>query len=248
MAKIIAIGGGQKLKSGFSVKVPAVDREIINLSNKASPRFLFIPTASSDAEGYIKDIKNYFGKILKCNVDVLCLYDKPSNKEIRSKISSADIVYVGGGNTLKMMKFWRKSGIDELLKKAAREGTVLSGVSAGGICWFRYGNSDSRRFNNPKADLIKVKGLDIIPILFCPHYDTEKDRRADLKKMMKKNTGVAIAVDNCCAIEIIDDAYRIITSRSNANAYKVYWKRNKYHEKKLEKSKNYKKLEELIIK
>lgn len=248
MAKIIALGGGQKLKSGFSVKVPAVDREIINLSKKASPRFLFIPTASSDEKGYIRDIEQYFGKTLKCNVNVLCLYDKPSIKEIRSKISSADIVYVGGGNTSKMMKFWKKSGIDELLKKAARKGTVLSGVSAGGICWFRYGNSDSRRFRNPKADLIRVKGLDIIPILFCPHYDTEKDRKSDLKKMMKKTPGVAIAVDSCCAIEITDDTYRIIASIPNANAYKVYWKRNKYHEKKLEKSKNYKKLEELITK
>jgi dipeptidase E len=248
MAKIIAIGGGQKLKSGFSVKAPAVDREIMNLSKKDSPRFLFIPTASSDAESYIKDIKHYFGKILKCNVDALCLYDKLSNKEIRSKISNADIIYVGGGNTLKMMKLWKKTGIDELLKKAARKGTVLSGVSAGGICWFRYGNSDSRRFRDPKSDLIKVKGLDIIPILFCPHYDTEKDRKADLKKMMKKTPGVAIAVDNCCAIEIIDDTFRIIASSSNANAYKVYWKLNKYYEKKLEKSKNYKKLDGLIIK
>lgn len=248
MVKIIAIGGGQKLKSGFSVKAPAVDREIINLSKKSSPRFLFIPTASSDAKGYIKDIKQYFGKTLKCNTDVLCLYDKPSNKEIRSKISSADIVYVGGGNTLKMMKFWRKLSIDELLKRAARKGTVLSGVSAGGICWFRYGNSDSRRFRNPKADMIRVRGLDMVPILFCPHYDTEKNRKTDLKKMMKKTPGVAIAVDNCCAIEIIDDTYRIIASSPSANAYKAYWKRNKYYEKKLDKSKNYKKIKELITK
>jgi len=246
MLKIVAIGGGQKIKSGFSVKAPAIDRELVKLSGKSSPRLLFIPTASSDSRSYIKEIKSYFGKTLKCKVDVLCLYSNLPAKEIRRKILNADIVYAGGGNTLKMMKFWRKMNVDKLLKKAAKNGTVLSGVSAGGICWFRYGNSDSRRFKNPQADLIRVKGLNFIPILFCPHYDVEKDRKADLKKMMRKTAGVGIAVDNCCAVEIIDDDYRIIASNSNANAYKVYWSRNKYHEERLKKDKKYKKLTDLI--
>lgn len=246
--KIIAIGGGNKIRSGFSVKVLAVDKEIIRLSGKITPRLLFIPTASSDSRTYSKDIILHFEKNLKCKVDVLYLYGKASLKEIRDKILNSEIIYVGGGNTLKMMRLWRKLGVDTILRKAAKKGIVLSGVSAGGICWFKYGNSDSRRFRNPKANLIRVRGLDLAPLLFCPHYDVEKERKADLKKMMLKTPGVAIAVDNCCAIEIIDKTYRIISSKANSNAYRVYWKGNDYYEEKLEKSKHLKNLKELIYK
>ena len=75
-----------------------------------------------------------------------------------------------------------------------------------------------------------------MPTLFCPHYDVEKDRKPDLKRLMKKTSGVAIAVDNCCAIEIIDNKYRIISSKKTANAYKVYWKKGKYYEEVIEKT------------
>src|SRR5690606_6160908 len=113
---------------------------------------------------------------------------------------SSDIIYVGGGNTLKMMTIWRRMGVDTLLKKAYRKGIILSGVSAGAICWFSYGNSDSRKFTSRSSQLIKVRGLELIPALFCPHYDVEKHRQNDLRKMMMKTPKiVAIALDNCCA-------------------------------------------------
>ncbi|MFA5926231.1 MAG: hypothetical protein WC831_04880 [Parcubacteria group bacterium] len=84
--------------------------------------------------------------------------------------------------------------------------------------------------------------------MFNLHYDTQIHRKADLKKMMKKTPGVAVAVDNYCALEIIDKTYRIISSRSSANAYKVYWKSNKYFQEIIDKSKEYKELKELIRK
>ena len=145
-----------------------------------------------------------------------------------------------------MMKIWRKNGVDKILKEASKRGIVLSGLSAGSICWFKWGNSDSRKFTNSSADLIKVSGLGLINALHCPHYDFDKDRKADLKKMMRKISGVVIAIENCCAIEVIDGKYRIISSKPSANAYKVYWKMKKYYEEIIKKEKVLKPINDLL--
>ncbi|MDD5463772.1 MAG: peptidase E [Candidatus Moranbacteria bacterium] len=248
MRKIIAIGGGEIGRAGVKNETLAIDREIVKLSGKENPKLLFIPTASGDASGYIESVQNHFGKKLGCKIDSLELITKKySKKEISDKILNSDIIYVGGGNTLKMMKVWRKFGIDVLLEKAKKNGIVLSGLSAGSICWFRYGNSDSARFGkNKEASMIRVRGLDMIPTLHCPHYDIEKGREESLKEMMKKNRGVAIAIDNCCAIEIIDDEYKILKSKKTANAYKVYWKNGKYFKELIPAKKNLQSLTDLL--
>ncbi|KKQ04404.1 MAG: Peptidase E [Candidatus Moranbacteria bacterium GW2011_GWE2_36_40] len=248
MRKIIAIGGGEIGRTGVKNETLSIDREIIKLSGKSNPKLLFIPTASGDAAGYINSIENHFGKKLGCKVDSLELISKKyTKKELEDKVLKTDIIYVGGGNTLKMMKVWRKFGVDVLLEKAMKKGVVLSGLSAGSICWFRYGNSDSARFGkNKTASMIRVKGLDMIPALHCPHYDIEKGREESLKEMMKKNTGVAIAIDNCCAIEIIGDQYEILKSKKTANAYKIYWKGGKYFKELILAKKNLQLLDELL--
>ena len=125
-------------------------------------RLLFIPTASSDSDRYSKHIQEYFGEFLKCKTGVLFLIkEQPSREQIQRKISSADIIYVGGGNTLLMMRTWRRLGVDHLLKVAYENGTVLAGISAGSICWFDSGHSDSMSFYNPrKWKHISVRGLD----------------------------------------------------------------------------------------
>ncbi|UCC16068.1 MAG: Type 1 glutamine amidotransferase-like domain-containing protein [Dehalococcoidales bacterium] len=231
MGKIVALGGGEIGRPGYPVETTAIDEEIIRLSGKISPVLLFVPTATKDSELYIDTVHRHFGERLGCKIDTLCLVrDNLRYWEIRQKISNADIIYVGGGNTLRMMKLWRKIGLDKILLEAYEKGTVLSGLSAGAICWFRYGSSDSRKYKNPQASLIKVRGLNFINGLFCPHYNVEADRKPHLKALMRNNSGVAIAVDNCCAIEIIDDSYRILTSKEGSGAYKVYWNRGKFHE------------------
>ena len=141
--KIIAIGGGDFK----SYKTLSIDQEIVKFSEHKQPNFLFIPTASTDHAGYSATIMEHF-KVLGCQVDVLNLINKKlSPEEIMRKILNAHIIYIGGGNTLKMMTLWRKLGVDRVLDKARRKGTVLCGISAGSICWFNYGNSDSRNFD-----------------------------------------------------------------------------------------------------
>ncbi len=247
--KIVAIGGGEIGSPRCPVETIAIDKEIIRLTGKKSPKVLFIPTASSDSEGYYKTVQKHFGKRLGCRTDALWLIkEKPSRKEIEKKVMDSDIVYVGGGNTQKMLRVWKSYGLDKILKKAWDKGVVLSGLSAGSICWFRAGTSDSRRFNNPAADLIKVSGLGFIPATHSPHYDVEKDRRPGLKKIMKKTPGVAIAIDNCCAVEFVDDTYRVIASKRSARAYKVYWKAGKYHEEEILKRMGFSLISDLLKK
>ena len=249
MTKIIAIGGGEIGRPGYPIETTQIDKQIIKITGKKNPKLLFIPTASSDADIYFDTVKKHFGRKLGCKIDVLCLIkNKLGKKEIKEKILKSDIVYVGGGNTLKMMQIWRKTGVDKILIKAYEKGIVMSGLSAGSICWFKHGNSDSKKLTNPNADSIKVAGLGLINALCCPHYDFEPYRKANLKKMMKKTSGVAIAMDNCCAIEIINDKYRIISSKKSVNAYKVYWKATKYYEEIIKKEKKLKSLTYLLSK
>lgn len=243
--KIIAKVGGRIAK----LETANIDKETIKLTGKKKPKLLFIPTASSDSERYCNLVKKYFGKKLDCRVSILYLVkQKRSKKEIKDKILTSDIVYVGGGNVIKMMKIWKKFGVDKILRQAYDKGIVLSGLSAGSICWFKYGNSDSKKFSSTRWNYIKVSGLGLINALYCPHYDTEEKRRPGLKKMMKKTSGIAVAIDNCCAIEIIDDKYRIISSRLKANAYKVFWKRGKFFEEKILQSKIFLPLLDLLKK
>ncbi len=207
--KIVTIGGGEIRNSSTL----AIDKEIIRLSEKPHPKLLFIPTASSDSDGYWKHVDKYFGKKLGCKTDVLFLIkDKQSSTEIKKKILGADIIYVGGGNTLKMMTLWRQLGVDKILKAAWQKGIVLCGISAGSICWFESGHSDSMSFHNPKKwDYINVKGLGFLKGIHCPHYNSETlgiPRKNHFRKMIQKIGGMGIAIDNNCAIEFIDDKYK----------------------------------------
>lgn len=227
MKAIVAIGGG-KFTNGSRVPI---DREIVRLSGKKHPRLLFIPTASSDSELYWQHISEYFGDFLKCRVDVLWLLkESPSRDEIKRKIFSADIIHVGGGNTLMMMRLWRRLGVDKFLRTAYEKGIVLSGASAGSICWFDSGHSDSMSFYNPKKwKYINVTGLGLVSGIHCPHYNGMTGgvpRRREFRRMIGKMGGVGIAIENGCAIEFIDGRfYRVIASRENARAYRFYRRR-----------------------
>ncbi|HXL73348.1 MAG TPA: peptidase E [bacterium] len=245
--KIVAVGGGKIGWGAVPSQVMPISREIFRLSGKKKPKLIFIPTASSDDKSYARMVQAHFGK-LGCQVDVLYLHQqKPTSAEIKKRILTADIIYVGGGNTLMMMNRWKKLGVDKVLREAHKQGKVLCGTSAGAICWFRQGNSDSRKYHNPKAGLIKVTGLGFIDALACPHYDAEKDRKPELKKMMKKTAGVAIAIDNCAALEVLGDRYRTLSSKSKAGVYKVYWAKGKYYQIPISQGEDWCSLSELHL-
>ena len=236
--KIVAIGGGDIRSKGTL----AIDKEIIALSGKKKPCLLFIPTASSDHEGYWKHIEKYYGKLLGCKTDVLYLIRKQLTKaEIKKKIQTADIIYVGGGNTLKMMRLWRRIGVDTLLKRAWKRGTVLCGISAGSICWFDSGHSDSLSFYNPDDwRYINVRGLGFVKGVHCPHYNSETlgiARKKNFQDMMQRKRGTGIAIDNNCAIAFVDNKYRVISSKKGYGAYRLYKRSGKLISKRIKEEK-----------
>jgi dipeptidase E len=222
---VVAIGGGE-LKD---LDTLPIDKEIVKLSGKKKPTALFVPTASGDAIGYSETFKLIYGQNLGCHIDVLLLIrEKPTRKEIERKILSADIIYVGGGNTARMLKIWKKYGVDRLLIEAGKKGTILSGISAGAICWFKYGLSDSRRFVNKKKDFhfIRVSGLGIIPCAVSPHHIREKKRRdPGLADMMRKTTGVGLAIDDNAALMVRGEKYSVLTSKPEVGIIKVFCKK-----------------------
>lgn len=245
MKRIVAIGGGEiRLNETFEI-----DSQIVSAIQKSKPRVLFIPTASNEPDGYIQRINELYGTRLGCDVSTLFLIEGKTSKETaRNMILSSDIIYVGGGNTKNMLKVWREYSVDDALKEAYEEGIVLTGLSAGSICWFESGHSDSNiNDNGNDSSFIKLEALGLIQGIHCPHYN-EKGRRTDFKKMILSTNEVGIALDNNCAIEFLDSNYRIIKSDIKAKAYKVYRSQGNIIEKELINTKEYKTIESLYIK
>lgn len=132
-------------------------------------------------------------------------------------------------------------GVDLLLAKAYENGTMLCGLSAGAICWFKGGLSDSRSYSSggKVRNYTNVHGLNFEYLLICPHYDIEPQRPPALKKMPEDTRKIVVALNNCSAIEIKDDTFRILSSKPNAKAYEVLWTEGKYDVNPLPSSHDY---------
>ncbi len=249
MGKVVALGGGVFMGKKEDVMPPEMlpaHREIIRLTGKRRPNILYIPTAANDAEARIEVFSDYYTKELGAEVEVLrLLKEHPGQAEVRSKIAAADAVFVTGGNTHRTIATWKRYGVDSLLKQAYQAGTVMSGFSAGAICWFSYGNSDS--FN--KDNIFRVAAMGMFNALLCPHYDSEPHRQPALKKMMKRTYGmVAIALDEYAGIEIIDGTYRILAAKPTAKARRTYWKAGRYIIEEIKPSRQFRDLNRLLQK
>lgn len=212
---IIAIGGG----SVDEGQTKALDLELIRLTGKSNPRVLFIPTASDDEEGYIETFSRAY-RDLGCTVDVLRLL---SNDD-PSKIADADLVYVGGGNTKMLVEVWKQRGVDKLLRTHVDAGKPVGGVSAGALCWFRVGNSDWPKYEGvPNVNTARLDCLGFVDLVLCPHTLREEFRLDEFREMMKSERGPGIGVDDCCALQIKDDTYRIIASLKGSKAHRIEW-------------------------
>lgn len=220
MGKIIAIGGGEIR----GLETLPIDKEIVALTKKEHPKALFIPTASNDAEGYWETFQKVYGEELGCRTEVLYLIKQnPGEKEIRDRILGADLIYVGGGETGKMLAIWKEKGVNRYLKEAFAEGIVLSGLSAGSICWFTDGHSEASNTSraNDALNYKKISGLGLIKAFHCPHYN-ENDRGLSFHRMIENTEEIGIAIEDNCAIAFVEDQYRVLYSDEKARACKVY--------------------------
>lgn len=216
MGRIVAIAGGD-LKS-----TRQLNKYAIKLSKKSNPNVLFVGTASQDANGYIEVFTKEY-TALGCSVKSLCLTtNTSSDHEIEALLSWADIIYVGGGDTIFMMQTWRKFGLDQKLKRVyEQDSAVLTGISAGAICWFACGHSDSEAFQNEEnwnycwADDM----LDLFHMAFCPHYNEEGRDSFDTMLEQKNMTG--LAMENNTAFVVVHEKQFFIRSTSDIKAYLV---------------------------
>lgn len=218
MGTIVAIGGGE-IRDFETLEI---DEYIVKSTGIENPKALFIPTASGDALAYVDTFNKVYGEKLGCRTDsLLLILENLEDEKIKNKILSSDLIYVGGGNTRMMIELWKKKNVDKYLRDAFENNTVLSGLSAGSICWFKYGHSDSNSFENEDDNwqFSKVEGLGFINAIHCPHYNQEERKSFDT--MMLTSEEVGIALENNTAIVFKDNKYRIIKSDVNANAYKL---------------------------
>ncbi|MEM1322050.1 MAG: peptidase E [Bacteroidota bacterium] len=210
--QIIALGGG-----GFSMEpeVPLLDRYILAQSPAERPRICFIPTASGDADSYIESFYQFFNQ-QDCIPTHLSLFKGHTNM-IYDFVMEQDILYVGGGNTRNMLVLWKEWQLDRFILEAYQKGTVLCGVSAGAICWFDQGLTDS-----VPNELNALDGLGLLRGSNCPHFDGEPLRRPAYTTLIAKGSIQAgIAADDGVGLHYIDEElHRVISSRPPARAYR----------------------------
>lgn len=166
MKQIIAIGGG-----GFASYTSELimERYLLAQCRSKQPRVAFLPQASAEDPRYIVSFMDAF-RSLGADPTWLSLFGRVKD-DWPARLLEQDMIYVGGGNTRSMLTLWREWGVDEVLKKAYQQGTVLCGVSAGAICWFEQCVTDS------VWPLGVLDGLGLLEGSCCPHYDSEPERR-----------------------------------------------------------------------
>ena len=214
---IVAIGGG-----GFGRSLGSLDIEkyIISLISKKRPKICFIPTASGDSSLYKLNFYRAFSK-LDCITSHIDFFSRTENLE--EIILTQDIIYVGGGNTKSMLAVWKEWNLNKILQNAYERGIVMSGVSAGAICWFDKGVTDS--FAN-KLTIIDCLG--IVHGIACPHFDEEKEREPYVNDVIKREIiKSCICIEGNCALHIKNDTeYYSIDFGNGKKCFKVAKKKN----------------------
>lgn len=215
MGRIVAIAGGD-LRSNLPI-----NRYIVNMDKKDTHNFLFIGTASKDAEGYISNIRATFQQ-MNCCVKALYLSTKKyTQKEMDELFVWADIIYVGGGDTFYMMKVWKKYGLDNKLKEVYINDTaILAGISAGAMCWFNCGHSDSEVFwtNNVIGYGWVNELLNIHPYAYCPHYE---ERIESFDRMIRDKSVCGLAMESDTAFVEQNGQITYIKCNESAKIYRI---------------------------
>ena len=208
--KILIAGGG--FRTSFI-------RYLASLTGKERPKLCYLPTASADREsGIIRWYENCAALNVVPSVQGSFISSNRMSQTFEDVLLSVDGIVVSGGNTLNQQVIWKAHGIDQVLRTAWDRGIVLGGASAGSLCWFEEGTSDSR----PK-ELTKVEGLGFLEGSHSPHYDAEENRRPTYHRLIRSGElKPGYACDNEAGIYFEDNAVRrVVHTREGAKAYYV---------------------------
>ena len=220
------MGGG-----GFAMEPDnlLLDRYLLSLADKSTPKVCFVGTASGDSERYHDKFYSSYRTLL-CVPSHLSLF-KPHTEDIEGFILEQDIIHVGGGNTRNLLILWKEWGLDHVLQKAYSNGVVLSGMSAGMICWFEEFTTDS--FGE---ELRKLSGLGWLKGSAVPHFDGEAKRLPTYLGMIERGEilgGVALD-DGVGALYLDESLKECVSSRSSAKGYRLEKHGNAVHQETMQ--------------
>lgn len=213
MPTLFALGGGEIAEA----ETRPIDEAVIDATGVDDPQVLFLPTASGDADEYVENFRAYYGDELGCSTSVARVAGA-SEAPVEERIEAADAVYVGGGDTGYMLDTWRTRGIDDLLRSAWEDGTVMAGLSAGALCWFAGGLSDAVALEEVAYG--PVDGLGFVGDLHATVH-ADPDRREQFRQYLAVRDAPGIALEDLAAIEVRDGEWRVHTASPNAFAFHV---------------------------
>ena len=170
--QIVGLGGGGDTPE----QTDLLYRYVLELTGKERPRVLYVPTAAADEDSAVVMFYDRFARRAEANT--LLTFPYPPS-DLRELVLSQDAICVSGGNTANMLAIWRVHGIDQLMREAWEQGTILWGASAGMICWFEQGVTDSF---GPQLESMDCLGF--LPGSACPHYDGEERRRPRYRELV----------------------------------------------------------------
>ncbi|MBV8139369.1 MAG: peptidase E [Deltaproteobacteria bacterium] len=224
---IVAMGGGGFTMDGDN---PLLDDFVLSLARtKTQPRLCFVATASGDNDGYIARFHEVFppGRARATHLK----FFSRTVVDLRKFVLEQDVIYVGGGSTANLLAVWRLHGLDQALRAAWNRGIVLAGLSAGAICWFEHGVTDSLGHGMQRLD----GGLGFLRGGFCPHYDGEPARRPALHTLIRGGFVPTFALDDGAGAHFVGTRLKeIVSSRPQARAFHVTGKRGSVVETPLE--------------
>lgn len=200
-------------------------------TGKQKPNLCFIPTASGEDKDYINSFYEVCSQInVVPHVMSVWINSYDQKESFEEIIQNMDAIVVGGGNTLNMLAIWKAQGIDTALKNAYDQGVVMGGGSAGSLCWFNAGTTDSR----PK-ELSIVEGMGFIDKSHCPHYNSEKFRRPLYhQSILSGKLTDGYACDDRSALHFINGTVHTSLSLDQENhSYYVHAKDRRIKEERL---------------
>jgi peptidase E len=217
---VLAIGG---LRGPDRIGVnrrgaPLLLAHAARLSGARMPKICMLNTAMGDDPSVYMRTYQMLGS-LPGTLTHLQLFPMPNVSDPEDLLLSQDVIFVGGGSVANMLAVWRVHGVDAIMRKAWQAGVVLSGVSAGAICWFSGGTTDSFGVElRPFTD-----GLTFFSPSYCPHYDSEPRRRPLYQSLVADGSLPAgIACEDGAAAHFVDDElHAIVTDSPHASGYRV---------------------------
>jgi peptidase E len=207
---IVGLGGGGDTPE----QTQLLYEYVLALTGKEGPRLLYVPTAIGDSdEGIVGFYERFAGR---GELSHLKTFPWPP-EDLRALVLSQDAIEVSGGNTANMLAIWKVHGLDELMHEAWEQGVLLWGASAGMICWFEHGVTDSF---GPQLEAMGCLGF--LPGSACPHYDGEEQRRPRYRELVDGGLAEGIAADDGVAVHYDGtEIAEIVTCRPGAAAYRV---------------------------